>query len=557
MNGFVRKTLIFVAVMAILAVAGWGGRKAYKKATERRLLTEASAYLARNDFRNAGLCLQRALQVNPMSAPASELTADMLETVGAPAALNWRIRASQLQTNNVEYRFAWAKTALKLQEPNGAAQALSGLDEKAKSTAAFHKLAGAIAWDLKDAADAEEQYEEALQLEPGNEATILNLATVRLASTNTEIAQTARQSLEQIPTNSPVHSTALRYLATDAAAHKQFDKALSYSETVISAPGATYNDKMAHLELLREARNPGYTPWRTALEEDAKASSDHAYVLGHWMAVKEGPSEALHWLHGLPLQTQTNLPVPLLATDCHIELKDWAGLRAVIENRNWNDAEYYRLCLKSMADRHLDDNLQAKGAWEGAVRLSSHRLDRLTRLAQITSAWGWSAEMNEVLLQVVSEFPKEKWAADDLMKSLYANGDSAGLASLLARVYSADPTDNRIKNNLANISLLRNSDLENAYRLAREAYNSSPNNPFYICNYAYSLLLQKKPGEAVKVINGLKAEYLKTPSIAAYYGVVQAGAGHKDIAREPLKLAENSQLLPEEKEMVRVAEARL
>ena len=165
--------------------------------------------------------------------------------------------------------------------------------------------------------------------------------------------------------------------------------------------------------------------------------------------------------------------------------------------------------------------------------------------------------MNQVLQEVISDFPKEKWAVDELMASYYAKGDTAALAGLLAKVYSANPSDNRLKNNLASVSLLRNADLENAHRLAREAYDSSPDNPFFISTYAYSLLLQKKPEEAVKVLGGLKAEYLKNPSIAAYYGVVQAQTGHKDVAREPLKLAEASRLLPEEKEIVRQAEARL
>ncbi|HXD00389.1 MAG TPA: hypothetical protein VN048_13685 [Verrucomicrobiae bacterium] len=557
MNGFVRKTLIFVIVMAVVAVTGWGGRKAYKKATERRLLAEASQYLGKNDFRNAGLCLQRALQVNPISAPASELTADMLEAGGAPAALSWRIRAFQLQTNNIGYRFAWAETALKMQDLRGAAQALSGLDEKSKSTAAFHKLAGALAWQLKDAADAEQQYVEALRLEPNNEATVLNLSTIRLASTNKVVADAARLMLEQIPTDSPVRPTALRYLAADAAVHGRFDQAVSYSQAVISAPGATYTDKIAHLQLLLDAKSPVYNNWLATLEDDAKHSPNHAYNLGRWMAVHENPSNAVRWLQSLPSSVQTNLPVPLIIADCKIALKDWTGLRAVVERQNWDDIEYYRLCLESMADRHLDESLSAKSAWDGAFRLASHRLDRLSKLSQVTASWRWDQEMNEVLQEVISEFPKEKWAVDDLVSSYYAKGDTAALAGLLAKVYSANPSDNRLKNNLASVSLLRNADLENAHRLAREAYDSSPENPFFISTYAYSLLLQKKPEEAVKVLGGLKAEYLKNPSIAAYYGVVQAQTGHKDVAREPLKLAEASRLLPEEKEIVRQAEARL
>ena len=481
----------------------------------------------------------------------------MFDEAGSPAALNWRIRAFQLQTNNIDYRFAWAETALKMQDVRGAAQALSGLDEKSKSTTAFHKLAGALAWQLKDATDAEQQYAEALRLEPNNQATVLNLSTIRLASTNKVVADEARLMLEQIPTNSPVRPTALRYLAADAAVHGRFDKAISYSQEVISAPGATYNDKIAHLQLLLDAKSPVYNNWLATVENDAKFSPDHAYILGRWMAVSQGPSNALLWLQSLRSTLQTNLPVPLMVADCQIALKDWTGLRAVVEKRNWEDVEYYRLCLDSMADRHLDGDLSAKTSWERAFQLASHRLDRLTRLSQVTASWGWKPEMNEVLQEVISEFPKEKWAVDDLMSSFYADGDTAAMAGLLAQAYSANPSDNRLKNNLASVSLLRNSDLENAYRLAQEAYNSSPENPFFISTYAYSLLLQKKPDDALKVLGGLKPEYLKNPSIAAYYGVVQAQTGHKEVAKEPLKLAESSRLLPEEKEIVRQAETRL
>jgi predicted Zn-dependent protease len=557
MNSFLKKTLIFVVVMLVVAVAGWGGRKAYKKATERRLLAETAQYLQKNDFRNAGLCLQRALQVNPMSAPASALTADLLETAGAPAALGWRIRAYQLQTNNVEYRLAWAQTALKLHDSRSATEALAGVDQKDTSTATFHKLAGALAWELKDALDAEKQYSEALQLEPHNQSIVLNLCTIRMSSTNKAVADAARLMLEQMPADSPVHATALRYLAADAAAHGHFDQALSYSQTVISSPQGTYDDKIGHLQLLIEAKSSASDQWLAAMEKDASQSPNNIYLLGHWMAVNKGASNTMQWLQTLPASMQTNLPVMLIVSDCQITLKDWSGLRALVEKRSWDEVEYYRLCLESLADRHLDDDRSARSSWESAMSLSRRRLDRLARLKQVAAGWNWNPELNEVLKEVIAEFPKETWAVNELMGSLYASGDTAGLANLLVKVHSTDPSDNRIKNNLASISLLRNLDVENAHRLAHEAYDSSPDNPFFISTYAYSLLLQKKPDEAVKVLDGLKPEYLKNPSIAAYYGIVQAEAGHKDAAREPLKLADSARLLPEEKELVRQAEARL
>lgn len=557
MNSFLRKATIFVFVMAIVASAGWFGRKAYQKAAEHRLIADANKYLEKKDFRNASLCLQRALQINPVNVQANSLTADLLEEAGIPAALGWRIRAAQIQTNNVELRFAWAQTALKVDDLPSAVQALRGVDEKYRSTAKFHKLAGGLAWNLHNAADADAEYSKALQLEPTNLAVVLNLATVRLVSTNKELADKARLSLETIPTNSPLHLTAIRYLAVDAAAHKSFERAIYYSQWAINDPQATYADKLAYLQTLHAANDPRIDSWLTTLETEAARSPFHAYALGHWMQMEQTPVAALHWLQSLPGDTQTNQPVPLVTTDCQVALKDWKGLRATVKGQDWGELNAYRLALDSLAERHLGENLDAETAWRRALLLSSHHLDLLTKLNQITTSWEWTPERYEVLQEIVSEFPKETWADEQLIGLLYADGKTHALADLLNKLYSADPSNTRVQNNLATVLLLLKSDLERANRLALESYSNATNNPFCACTYAYSLLLQSKPKEAVTILNSLKPEYLKNPSIAAYYGIIEAQAGYKNIARDPLKLAETARLLPEETELVRQTAGRL
>ena len=188
MNSFLKKTLIFTLVMVAVLAAGWFGRKAYKKTAEHRLVADAGQYLEKRDFRNAGLCLQRALQINPLSLPASQLTGDMLEAVGAPAALSWRIRSAQLDPKDVQLRFAWAETALKVGDLHSADAALAGLDKESKATAVFNKLAGALAWAAGSRAEAEKYYLVAAKLEPTNPAVRINLATIHLASTNKDVA---------------------------------------------------------------------------------------------------------------------------------------------------------------------------------------------------------------------------------------------------------------------------------------------------------------------------------------------------------------------------------
>jgi tetratricopeptide (TPR) repeat protein len=117
--------------------------------------------------------------------------------------------------------------------------------------------------------------------------------------------------------------------------------------------------------------------------------------------------------------------------------------------------------------------------WRDSIKQSKHRLDRLSRLVQVTSAWVWNTENTEILQEITSEFPKEKWAANTLMAQLYAAGNTRELMEFLTRMYAEDPSDTRIKNNLATLYLLHKSDLEKAFQMAQEAFDSSPKDPFF------------------------------------------------------------------------------
>src|SRR5262249_8555566 len=154
--------------MGVVALTGWSGRKLYKRAAERRLIAQAGQYLSTNDFRNAELCLRRALQVNPLSYPATHMVADMLDTVGVPSALGWRIRAAQLRPDDPTNRLGWAQTALKIGDLKSAEDALGGVTGASRTSSSFNKLSGALAWAKRDAVEAEKFYNEALHLEPDN-----------------------------------------------------------------------------------------------------------------------------------------------------------------------------------------------------------------------------------------------------------------------------------------------------------------------------------------------------------------------------------------------------
>jgi cytochrome c-type biogenesis protein CcmH/NrfG len=279
MTGSGKRVSLLFLTMALVAVAGWYGRKAYKQITERKLLARAADYLEKRDIKNASLCLQRALQLDPTNPKASQLTADVLEAVGSSEALTWRIRTFELQTNNIEFRLAWAQTALMRQNPASASLALSDIDPSAVRSAAYHKLKGALDWESGKRDSAEAEYLEALRLEPTNQTISLNLATVRLFSTNDAVATGARLALEQTPTNSPLRITALRYLITDARAHKNSDHALALSKELVQCPQAAFADKIGRLQLLRDINHAEFDTWLIALKEEARNSGEGALRL--------------------------------------------------------------------------------------------------------------------------------------------------------------------------------------------------------------------------------------------------------------------------------------
>ncbi len=275
------------------------------------------------------------------------------------------------------------------------------------------------------------------------------------------------------------------------------------------------------------------------------------------MAAADNPATALGWLQSLPATIQTNQPVPLIITDCQVALKDWAGLLALISKEDWGELNYYRLALESLAQRSLGHGAAGLTAWQKALRQSERQLASLSRLVRVTAAWRWTPEHTEILNKIIAAFPREKWAADQLVGELYAQGDTRAMEQLLTRIQAANPSDARLKNNLANVLLLLHAETNKACRLAREAFDTAPEDPFFASTYAYSLLLRKRNDEAVQAFSRVQPEYLRIPAVAAYYGAVQAQSGHDNIAKEPLARAEAANLLPEEKEMVRRAKARL
>lgn len=556
MKGLVNKIAIFVAVMALVAGAVWFGRKAYKRTMEHRLISQGREALEKKNFRDAALFAQRTVQVDPMNPEACTLMGDFLEQAGATNSLVWRIRAAKLDPNNMSLRLKWARAAIERRDVPSANEALGGLNDKSKNSAECYKLRGALAWSTQNFTDAEKEYLEAKRLEPENPAIDLNLATVRLTSSNAVVTSAARKTLENLTTNAALRPAALHQLLEDAVARRSVSEATAFLSRVVQEPTASVEDKIQYLDLLQRTKSTDFPHYLASLELASTNSPQYAFAVGRWRAGIDA-TNALHWLSSLPVAVQTNQPVPLVITDCEIALKDWSAILALVGKQDWGEANYYKLALESLAERSLNKKAAAEDSWRKSLRACVHRSDRLAHLAQITGVWGWTAERTEVLRQTVDESPSANWAVNQLADQYYDAGNTGEMEALYSKVYSQDPSNPRVKNNLATIYMLRKTDLDKAFQMAREAYNTSTNNPFFVSTYAYSLLLQNKKNEALEIADRLKDNSLQIPSVALYYGAVQAATGNKDKAGPAIKRAESAKLLPEERQIVQVAKAAL
>ena len=515
-------------------------------------MSMARAFLAKPDLRNATLCLRQVLSRNPRHLGAMRLMASLAAAEHSPTALVLRSRIVDINPHSLEDRLALVQTALAFKDYSVATNALEAIDPAGKNTAAYHNTAGAVASTFGQITVAEAHFVEAARLQPTNPAPRLNLAIVRLHGTNNAILAEARLSLRQIVTNPPdstLRCAALRELLVDAVRFKQPDSALALSKELVEDTNSAFSDRLLRLNVLGSMTNAEFNAALEAFQREASTNVVHAYELGTWQMSRLSPASALSWLQTLPLQTQTNLPVTTLIADCKLLTKDWPGLQQWLVGQRWAEMEFTRHALLSQAFRQQGLDATAKGEWELAVKSASAQKLSTIMLLQLAARWKLQSEGEELLWNIVDQFPEEKWASQALIKSLYAGGRTRSVMKLCSQELKRSPSDLDAKNNLAATALLLDPQELRPYELAQEVYEKSPTNAAFASTYAFSLYLQKKNQEALKVIESIAPKDLEKQSIAGYYALILKATGNNEKANTFFDYAFKGPMLPEEKKL--------
>ncbi len=553
-----RKTMVVgLGLLGVALVGGWFlARPAYRHYKERRAVEEAKAFLAKKDFKNASLSARRALTVNPRDVPACRIIAELADMSGAPAALEWWRRVAQLSPT-VDDRLKLASAALRYQAPpfSLAAETLEGLAHDAEKDAAYHSLLGQLDLKRNRLAAATQQFERAAELEPTNRFHQLNLAVLRLASTNQAIVAEGRKSLEKLRTDPNLGAAALRSLIADSLKNKDLTRASRLSADLLKAPQAGLDDRLQQAAILRQMKDPKFDSCLVSIQKRASTNALAIYATSTWMIGQHLTSQASSWLSSLPSKVRAQQPVPLAIVDCYEAQEDWAGLETYLQGQQWNDMDFMRYALLSRAAAKQHETLTVQTRWDTAVRQAGDRIDALKTLLNLAAKWGREKDRDDLLWQILERFPRERWSLIDLQQSYMRAGNTRGLNKVFNAMVTYNPSNYVALNNLAATSLLLKTNLPQACRMAKEAFLHFPTNATIASTYAFSLYRQGQTRQGLAVLQKISPKALQTPSVALYYGVLLSEAGENDEAQKYLGFARKSQLLPEEETLLRDAAA--
>jgi tetratricopeptide (TPR) repeat protein len=547
-----KKLWIIAGAVVVLAAAGWFGRLTYRHFKEEHRVNQAEAFLARRDYRSAYLSVQQALLINSNNVQACGIMVKLADAAQSPTVLYWQRRVVELEPT-IENKLLLASAGLHCQSAPFplTTQILGELSGVATNNVEFHVISAELALRMNRMADLQAQLEAASRLQPTNQQFQLNLAVLRLDSTNLSVAAGGRAAVKGFLADTHFAPQALRSLVADRLAHQDLPGAFDYSTQLLASAQATVGDRLQQLGILRQRHSAELPAQLKSVQQLSATNAAAAAETASWMIANGFSTNAAAWLNGLGAGIVSQPPVRLALVDCYFANSDWLALRNLTSKGDWEGRDFLRLAFLSHAWAQLGQSRMADDEWHAAVETAGGRFESLTTLLELSGRWGLPREHEDLLWQIVQTFPGEHGAWQELERDYSMTGDTRKLNRLYATLFSIFPQNADIKNNLAATSLLLKTNLTRTYAWAAEAYAQKPNNPPVVSTYAYALHLQGRTREGLAALEKLKKTSLEQPSVALYYGVLLSAAGEPDKGAPYLALAKaRGRLLPEEKRLL-------
>ena len=500
----------------------------------------------------ATLCSLLA-EPRPASTPRGP---DLAEILRNPTALDWGQNESSASEVS---RLTLAASAMDFEGPPCLlAQALVTQNQSVgalTTSPARLVIAARMAVLAGDFAKATPLLQECAKAEPTNAWHRANLAALRLLQEKdlAPLAE-ARRSLREMFGQGDPGAWAARILAWDAVKENDLARARICVGAIGSPVGGEIQDELLQLALAKSTNAVPPADRLADLGRKLTAKPWAVPMVAGWLASQGQPLEAGRWVRSFKEANHSNPPLELALWQCAVAMGDWRLAEEELQTKGWGTADFLRWALLARTARERQQQSRQEFFWNGARRLAGHSYGAQTALYGLTRAWGWPAEMEEVLQQISSQTQWQAWALKELEATYLRQQNTTALLGVYDELLKLEPQNLAFQKGFITTALLTRRNLAPAHRLAEELKTRNPQDPETIALYAYSLHLQLRTTAGLEALGALKAEDLNRPRIAAYYGVLLANNGEQAKARQFLAKASEGKLWPEEKKLVAEAE---
>ena len=321
----------------------------------------------------------------------------------------------------------------------------------------------------------------------------------------------------------------------------------------IAARGRLLREEEASIALAKIGASAEDTACLRQLNEAASSKPEELSRLVTDLTGRDRAPLVSAWSVVLAAEQAFKLPARIAIAEAHERAAAWSRLKEAAESGVWGRLEYRRNAFLSRALEQTNDIKGAALAWKAAMEAAQKSPDAMETLAKAALRWGWQDRAEEVLWKISGHDRCPGWALEALRDASFKRGGASQIYEVSKLLAKASPKNPSARNDVNFFGLLSHRVEAGLHESAEAIYKENPANGDFVTTYALSLHERSRVKEALASMETLKAEQLREPKIARYYGIFLSTAGQPDKAREYLKIGANGPLLREEIAMLALA----
>jgi hypothetical protein len=399
--------------------------------------------------------------------------------------------------------------------------------------------------------EAQAQAQLLLEKDPGNAVGRLIRALAQIHGGNAAEFPNAEKELQDLLALNPLILEARRGLRQAALLRKDLARANELSTSIVADPMARFDDWLTQAEILLRQQPDHLPELLTELTTHAETNPQSLALIAGWLRKNGQSARIAPWVNGCKALQANPIIAQMILADTLMEQKFWLQLSTLLKPLKWDQLDFHRLALLARALREQHEGFS--DAWNAATAAALESPSSTNQLAETITSWpGWQDEAEDFLWQAEKKDPKNlRWALTTLGAQYQNRKNTRGLLRVSEELYRTFPSSEPIQNNLAFYSLLLNTFVERAFRISNELYVAHSQAPEIVSTYSLALIRKNDFKKALQVLAQLPAERLSRNDIAPYYAAALAGNGRAGEAHELRERINQTNLLPEERELLK------